>query len=125
MIYAIGHDIVENERINQLLAKYGEKFAGKILTKSELEVYHLRNDKVKFLAKRFAAKEAFAKACGTGLRGAIQLCNISILNDELGRPYFAVSSTVQEWLMANKIIAHHLSLSDEQSLSSAFVIFEK
>lgn len=124
MIYAIGHDIVENTRIAQLLERAGEKFIQRILTKSEQELMHLRKDKVKFLAKRFAAKEAFAKACGTGLRTPILLLNISVLNDELGKPYFVVSSGVQEWLQQHKISKYHLSISDEKSLSSAVVIFE-
>lgn len=125
MIYSIGHDIVENERINQLLTKYGDKIVNKILTAVELEIYYTRRDKVKFVAKRFAAKEAFAKACGTGLRGVIQLRNLSVLNDALGRPYFVVSPAVQDWLSVHQITSCHLSLSDERSLSSAFVVLEK
>lgn len=124
MIYAIGHDIVENTRITQLLERAGEKFIQRILTKPEQELMHLRKDKVKFLAKRFAAKEAFAKACGTGLRAPILLLNISVLNDELGKPYFVLSTSVQEWLQQHKISKYHLSISDEKSLSSAVVIFE-
>lgn len=124
MIHSIGHDIVENDRISQLLAKHGQRCLQRILTPAEINLYEKRNDKVKFVAKRFAAKEAFAKACGTGLRGVIQLNNISILNDELGRPYFVLSQSVQEWLTERKIKSYHLSLSDEKSLSSAVVIFE-
>ncbi|MEN9946212.1 MAG: hypothetical protein RLZZ293_598, partial [Pseudomonadota bacterium] len=93
--------------------------------KQELEFYVKRDDKVKFVAKRFAAKEAFAKACNTGLRSPVLLSNISILNDELGKPYFVLAPQLINWLEQYKITAYHLSLSDERFLSSAFVIFEQ
>jgi holo-[acyl-carrier protein] synthase len=83
-----------------------------------------RQDRVKFVAKRFAAKEAFAKACGTGLRAPILLSNISVENDDLGKPYFVFAPPLQNWLDAKGIVKYHLSLSDERSLSSAFVILE-
>lgn len=124
MIYAIGHDIVENERIAQLLNKVGDQFVQRLLTELEREQYNLRQDKVKFLAKRFAAKEAFAKACGTGLRTPILLSGISILNDTLGKPYFVFSTEISQWLQERNISNYHLSISDERSLSSAVVILE-
>lgn len=124
MIYAIGHDIVENQRIKQLLDKYGENFAARILTVQELELYTNRNDKVRFIAKRFAAKEAFAKACGTGLREPVLLSTIAILNDELGKPYFVFAKPLEIWLKNNGITKCHLSLSDERQLSSAMVVLE-
>lgn len=125
MIYAVGHDIVENERIANLLNRYGSRGLRRILTGLEFEIYLKRDDKVKFLAKRFAAKEAFAKACGTGLRSPVLLSNISVANDKLGRPYFVLASALQDWLKEKGIIAYHLSISDERSLSSAVVILEK
>lgn len=125
MIYAIGHDIVENKRIGEIVAHYGSRGLQRILTKPELVLYSKREDKIKFLAKRFAAKEAFAKACGTGLRAPVLLSNISILNDELGKPYFELAPILQEWLRSQKIINWHLTISDEKTLSSAIVIFEK
>lgn len=125
MIYSIGHDIVENQRIADLIAAHGQRALQRILTPAELCLCAVREDKVKFLAKRFAAKEAFAKACGTGLRTPVLLNNISILNDELGRPYFVLAPELEEWLAVRGILSYHLSLSDERSLSSAVVIFEK
>lgn len=124
MVYGIGHDIVENPRIGQLLDKYGDNFAARVLTDLELTLYYERNDRVKFIAKRFAAKEAFAKACGTGLREPVMLSTISILNDELGKPYFVFAKPLQNWLAEQGIRKWHLSLSDERQLSSAMVVLE-
>jgi holo-[acyl-carrier protein] synthase len=124
MIYAIGHDIVENSRVGYLLETYQERALSHLLSKQEQLIYAQRKDKIRFVAKRFAAKEAFAKACGTGLRAPIVLTAISVLNDELGRPYFSFSRTIEDWLSQRGIQRWHLSLSDEKTLSSAVVILE-
>jgi len=123
-IYAIGHDIVENKRIEKLINQYGQKFVPKVLSLAEQEILLTKTDKTRFIAKRFAAKEAFAKACGTGLRAPILMLNISIMNDSLGKPYFNLDSSIKEWLDKKQITNCHLSLSDETNLSSAFVILE-
>ena len=125
MIYAIGHDIVDNARMERLVHKYGEKFAAKILSPAELLIYAQRADKARYIAKRFAAKEAFAKACGTGIRNPILWPLISIMNDALGKPVFQFSNEIQQWLTDREIIHSHLSISDEALLSSAFVILER
>lgn len=124
MIYAIGHDIAENHRIGQLLEQYQDKFVSKILSLHEKTIYATKTNKVNYLAKRFAAKEAFAKACKTGLVAPILMPNISIVNDELGHPSFIFDESIQNWLIERKIKTCHLSLSDEVSLSSAIVILE-
>ena len=125
IIYSIGHDIVENQRIAEFIARFGYKGVQRMLTPSELLIYTERGDKAKFVAKRFAAKEAFAKACNTGLRAPVLLSNISVLNDELGKPYLVLAPELEQWLLAREIKAYHLSLSDERSLSSAFVVLER
>ncbi|HMT02386.1 MAG TPA: holo-ACP synthase [Burkholderiales bacterium] len=124
MIYSIGHDIVENVRIAKIIAKYGQRFINRILSEEEYQELILRQDKVKFIAKRFAAKEAFAKACGTGLRAPILMPNIIISNNELGKPIFNFNKDIKNWLEEKKICYCHLSLSDETNLSSAFVVLE-
>lgn len=124
MIYGIGHDIVENQRIAKLLETAGDKFIQRILTPSEQRLMLTRTDKVKFLAKRFAAKEAFAKACGTGLRAPVLLLNIAILNDDLGKPYLELADELVEYLANLGISNWHISISDEKTLSSAVVILE-
>ncbi len=124
MIYSIGHDIVENIRIAKIIAKYGQRFINRVLSKEEREQLIVRQDKVKFIAKRFAAKEAFAKACGTGLRSPILMPSIIINNNELGKPIFNFNNEIMRWLKDRKINFCHLSLSDETNLSSAFVVLE-
>lgn len=125
MIFAIGHDIVEIKRIEELYAKYGNAFLNKILSENEKTIYANKNKNSNYLAKRFAAKEAFAKACGTGLRLPILLPGISILNNQYGQPYFKFNAEITSWLANNKIKTCHLSLSDEKILASAFVILEQ
>ena len=86
MIYGIGTDVVEVSRIKLALKKYGLKLAKKILTSNELLAYSKVKSKENFLAKRFAAKEAFAKAFGTGLRGSVNFKSIEVTHDSLGKP---------------------------------------
>jgi holo-[acyl-carrier protein] synthase len=124
-IYSIGHDIVENKRISVLIERYGRRFIDKVLSISEKEVFAGKTDKTKFIAKRFAAKEAFAKACGIGLRDPILMPKISISNNDLGKPYFVLDSKIIDYLDKQGIGTCHLSLSDEINLSSAFVVLEK
>lgn len=124
MIYAIGHDIVNNNRIKKLYVRYGLKFINKILSETEKTIFNDKNEfsKVPYLAKRFAAKEAFAKACGIGVVFPILLTGISIVNDTFGKPTFDFNNDIKEWLAMRNINKCHLSLSDENELSSAVVI---
>lgn len=124
-IFSIGHDIVENNRIASLMEKYKKHFINKILSDKEKEIFATKANKVSFLAKRFSAKEAFAKACGCGLRNPILLPRISIGNDRLGKPYFVFDDSILDYLENLGVNKWHLSISDEANLSSAFVILEK
>ena len=124
-IFSIGHDIVENNRIASLIGKYDSQFINKVLSAHEQEIYATKTDKVRFLAKRFAAKEAFAKACGIGLRDPILMPGISISNDPSGKPYFVLDDSILHYLDNLGVDSWHLSISDEVSLSSAFVVLEK
>lgn len=124
MIYGIGHDIVENNRIANLLELYGQRFINKVLSPIEQDIFKQQKYNINYVAKRFAAKESFAKACGTGLRTPIFMPSISILNNELGKPYFTFNENINFWLIMHKITTCHISISDEESISSAFVILE-
>ena len=124
-IYSIGHDIVENNRIGSLLEKHGIQFINKVLSESEKEIFATKTDQIKYLAKRYAAKEAFAKACGTGLRDPILMPKICICNDALGKPFFELDKLIIDYLSQIGVNQWHLSISDEITLSSAFVILEK
>ena len=124
MIYGIGHDIIENKRIDTLIETHGQRFLNKILTQQEQNIYLHHANKINYIAKRFAAKEAFAKACGTGLRSPILMHNISVLNNELGKPYFVFNENINLWLIMRKITNCHISISDDELVSSAFVVLE-
>ena len=80
--------------------------------------------KENFLAKRFAAKEAFAKALGTGFRGEVNVKSIIIINNELGRPDIKLNKNVARLLKEKKIKSCHLSISDEKNIAAAFVVLE-
>lgn len=125
MIYGIGTDLVEPLRIAQSLEKYGERFARRLLAQEEWSDFIHNAKPAMFLAKRFAAKEALSKAMGTGLRSPVTLNNITIAHTPLGQPYFRFHADLVELIEREGIIRHHLSLSDELNLASAFVILEK
>ena len=125
MIYGIGTDILRIERIEQLYGKYGQALAERLLSRIELLEWRSVGNKTNFLAKRFAAKEAFAKAVHTGLRSPVTLHHISIAHDKLGRPEFVVESPLQEWLRQQGIGRVHLSLSDGNGAVVAFAVAEK
>ena len=125
MIYGIGTDILRIERIEQLYGKYGQALAERLLSRIELLEWRSVGNKTNFLAKRFAAKEAFAKAVHTGLRSPVTLHHISIAHDKLGRPEFVVEPPLQEWLRQQGIGRVHLSLSDDNGAVVAFVVAEK
>ncbi len=124
MIFGIGHDIVENERIKRLYDRYGNSFLSKILSFYEINVFKNQNKSINYLAKRFAAKEAFAKACGTGIRTPILFTAITVDNDVLGKPFFSFDKAINNWFSKYNIHNVYLSLSDENKLSSAFVVLE-
>ncbi len=125
MIFAIGHDIVQNDRIKRLYDLYGEQFIKRILSDDEQNILKNHNAKSYFIAKRFAAKEAFAKACGIGFRAPILMPDITVINDEMGKPVFNFNYAITKWLKERNILNCHVSLSDELNMSSAVVILEK
>lgn len=125
MIHGIGTDIVEVSRIEDSLARFGDAFAERILTQQEWSSFTESHTKARFLAKRFAAKEAFAKALGTGLRAPATFQNIGITHDDLGKPVLDLAPELQAYLDARGISGQHLSISDEKALAAAFVVLEK
>ena len=125
MIYGIGTDVVEVSRIAEALNKFGDNFAKKILSEEEFSIFQKNKIKENFLAKRFAAKEAFAKAMGTGFRGEVNIKSIIITNNELGRPDFKLKNNISLLMKEKKIRCCHLSISDEKNIAVAFVILER
>lgn len=125
MIFGIGTDIVAVARIESASARHGEAFAERILSAQELAEYADHANPARFLSKRFAAKEAFAKATGHGLRHPVSLQRISVANDELGKPVFLFDAELAAYLQQLGVTRHHLSISDEKDVAVAFVVLEK
>lgn len=124
-IYGIGTDIVEVSRVAAILARHGARFARHLLTRAELQEFSSAPVPARFLAKRFAAKEAFSKAIGTGLRSPVSLCNIGITHDALGKPGLSFEPALKPLVAARGIGSCHLSISDEKGLVAAFVVLEQ
>ena len=121
MIFGIGTDIVHIERMRENLEKYGDKFAQRVLTNNELNEFTEKNDKAAFLAKRFAAKEATAKAMGTGFSQGLSLTHIGVGHDDAGKPILDFLDIAENFMKDNKIKQVHLSLADERDYAVAFV----
>jgi holo-[acyl-carrier protein] synthase len=124
MIYGIGTDLVEIGRIAKVLERYGERFARRILCEAELRRFHAHRQPAAYLAKRFAAKEAFSKALGTGIRKPASWHDIRVVNLESGRPALEFSAELQLLLQMKRVQSAHLSLTDEKDMAAATVILE-
>jgi holo-[acyl-carrier protein] synthase len=124
-IVGIGVDIIENNRIKNSLKNL--KFKKRIYSAKELAQSSLSKNKVGFFSKRFAAKEAFAKALGTGFRGNLNFKDIEIVNDKKGKPYYLKSKKISKIIHKNFNIKKYncfLSISDEKDYSTAFTIIQ-
>ena len=123
-IFGVGIDIVEVQRIKEIYSRYGERFARKILSNSELRSFYKNKNKISFLAKRFAAKEAVGKALGVGIKNGSILKNIEIKNDLNGKPFVNINNIKKLNMAEKKEI--HISLSDEKkyAVANALIISE-
>ena len=124
MIFGIGTDIVSYSRISGLNERYGERFAQRMLSDLEWPGYAACGDPARFLMKRFVAKEAFAKAIGTGFRSHVSLRRIRVEHDVLGKPLLAFDETLANYVAGLGVTRHHLSISDERDSAVAFVVLE-
>ena len=125
MIKGIGIDLVKNSRIELIYKKHKESFAQKILSKEELTQYHNTDSRVTFLSKRFASKEAFSKAIGTGLyRDGLYPSYLTIRHDKFGKPIFLVDSSISKFLSRVSAKSVYLSITDTDELTAAVVIIE-
>ena len=125
-ILGIGVDIIENKRIKNSIKNY--KFRNRIYSVKELKQSHLSKNKTIFFSKRFAAKEAFAKALGTGFRNNLNFKDIIITNDKLGKPSFIINDKIKKIVKKQfKVSSFNffLSISDEKKYSIAYVILQK
>lgn len=124
MIYGIGTDIVAVARMRGMWERHGDRAIDKLLAPQEMADFAKAADKARFLAKRFAAKEAFSKALGTGVRPPATLPAIAVTHDELGKPIFDLHGALNI-LLKDKNLKAHLSISDEAEYAVAYVILEQ
>ncbi|MGG5571790.1 holo-ACP synthase [Vibrio diazotrophicus] len=124
MIVGLGTDIAEIERIEKALNRSGDAFAQRILTENEFEVFTNLKQKGRYLAKRFAAKEAASKALGTGIAHGVSFQDFEISNDENGKPVLTLSGKAQKIAQASSVRSVHLTISDERHYAVATVILE-
>ena len=125
-IFGVGVDLVKNQRIKQSIKKKG--FVEKIFSKKEIFYSQKTSNKVNFFAKRFAAKEAFSKALGTGFKEGLNFKKIEILNDKMGKPYYYNSNNIKKIIYNRFKLKSYdlfLSISDETDYSVAFTVIQK
>jgi holo-[acyl-carrier protein] synthase len=124
VILGTGTDLVDIRRIERALARFGERFARRVLVEDEYQRFRAHVKPAHYLAKRFAAKEAFSKAMGTGIHFPVNWHNVSVANERSGRPYLKFSEPLAALLKQRRISRAHLSLSDETEMACAFVVLE-
>ncbi len=124
MIYGVGTDLIEIGRVERVLARFGDRFARRILCEPELRRFRAHKQPVHYLAKRFAAKEAFTKALGTGIHAPANWHGVWVVNLKSGKPQLEFSDELRELLKQKQIRSSHLSLTDEREIASATVILE-
>lgn len=127
-VAGIGTDLIRVERIARAYERQGERFARRILGERELAVFHarLKRDQargIRYLATRFAAKEAFSKAIGLGMHSPMSWPLMQTLNQTGGRPQVHLSEPLAQWC-EQRFGAMHVSLTDESDMAMAFVVVE-
>ena len=124
-ILGIGVDIIQNNRIKNSIKNH--KFRDRIFSYNELKLSSSSKNKIGYFSKRFAAKEAFAKALGTGFRNNLNFKDIEIMNDKFGKPYFLKTKKITQIIKKKfkvKKFNCFLSISDEKEYSTAFTIIQ-
>lgn len=124
MIYGVGTDLIEVQRVARVLERYGERFARRILCEPELERFRAHRQPVAYLAKRFAAKEAFSKALGTGIHAPANWHGVWVSNLRSGKPVLEYTPALAAMLHKRGITRSHVSITDERGMASATVILE-
>ena len=124
MIYGVGTDLIEIRRVEKALKRFGERFARRILCDLELKRFRAHRKPAAYLAKRFAAKEAFTKALGTGVHAPANWHGVCVINLRSGKPQLEFSNDLKKFLEKKHIQRAHLSLTDERDMAYATVILE-
>lgn len=124
-ICGIGTDIVEISRIESMVFRSGDRLARRILSSTEWQQYQKNNQPVRFLAKRFAVKEAVSKAFGTGIRSGLAFSQFEVFNDKFGKPALRLFAQAVAVAAQLEIARMHITLADERHYACAIVIFER
>lgn len=124
MIVGIGTDVASIERIGQSLERFGERFVNRVLTPEERVRFDKTRAKASHLAKRWAAKEAFAKAIGTGIHAPFTWHSITVGRDAKGKPLVVPNAKMAEHLASLGVTRSHISLTDDAGVAVAFVVLE-
>ena len=124
MIYGVGTDLIEIKRVARVLERFGDRFTRRILCEPELKRFHAHKQPVAYLAKRFAAKEAFTKALGTGIHAPANWHGVWVENLRSGKPVLRFTPELDRFLKQKNVHAAHLSITDESEMASATVILE-
>ncbi len=129
MMFGIGNDLIAIPRIQAALKRHGDRFAERILGPQEMLVFKARGARlaargVSYLATRFAAKEAFSKAVGLGLRSPMTWRACEVLNAKSGQPRIHLNGALSEWFEAQNLLAH-VSVTDETEYAAAMVVVER
>jgi holo-[acyl-carrier protein] synthase len=122
MIFGIGTDLLEIARVERVWNRFGEHFAARVLLDKELELFAESNNRVRFLAMRFAAKEAIVKAMGTGFANGMWVRDVGTVPNELGQPQVIYSARGAAMCARLGIGNGYLSLTDEAGLILAFAV---
>lgn len=124
MIVGIGTDVVSIDRIAGVLERHGERFVNRVLTPDERARFHRTKAKANHLAKRWAAKEAFSKAIGTGIHYPFTWHAITVGRDAKGKPLVIPNGVMKEHLQSLGVTHAHVSLTDDVGVAVAFVVLE-
>ena len=125
MIYGIGVDLVKIARIERVIHRWGDRFIHRIYTRDEMEICYGRSSPPSAFALRFAAKEAFSKAIGYGMRGGVRWRDIEVFHYPGGRPGLRLHGKSFDICRKEKITGFYVSLSDEREYGVAMVVLEK
>lgn len=123
-ILGLGTDIVEITRIEAVVERSGDRLAKRILCANEWVLYQNHQQPVRFLAKRFAVKEAAAKALGTGIRNGLAFEQFEVVNDPLGKPGLVFHERAAQMALELGVKSVHVTLADERRYACATVIIE-
>lgn len=123
-ILGLGTDIVEIARIEGVISRSGDRLAKRVLSENEWAQYQQHQQPVRFLSKRFAVKEAAAKAFGTGIRGGLAFNQFEVYNDALGKPGLRFFQQAAEVAKKLGVVNVHVTLADERHYACATVIIE-